>query len=143
MSLRGRAVAEPVRAPFTAYVGAVAEHVSEGYVRLSLITGPQHADSAGRVHTGVLTTVMDSVIGIGLGRLRDADARQRLGPHATIDMSTSFYAYAAPGDEIVCEGRVTHLSEAVAFGEADARRRSDGELLAKARLTFAISENRA
>jgi uncharacterized protein (TIGR00369 family) len=135
-------VAEPVRAPFTAYVGAVAEHVSEGYVRLSLVTGPQHADFAGRVHTGVLTTVMDSVIGIGLGRLREAGARRRLGPHATIDMSTSFYASAAPGDEIVCEGRVTRLGEAVAFGEADARRRSDGELLAQARLTFAIPESR-
>ena len=35
-------MAEAVRAPFTAYVGAVAERVSEGYVRLSLVTGPQH-----------------------------------------------------------------------------------------------------
>lgn len=129
---------EPVRAPFTAYVGAVAEHVSEGYVRLSLMTYPHHADNAGRVHTGVLTTVMDSVIGIGLGRLRGDAARQEQGPHATIDMNTSFYGYATPGDEIVFEGRVTRIGEGVAFGEAEAHRRSDGELLAKARLTFAI-----
>jgi len=129
-------VAEPVRAPFTAYVGAVAEEISEGYVRLALVTGPQHADANGWVHTGVLTTVMDSVIGIALGTLRGERGTYR--PHATIDMSTSFYAQATPGNEIIAEGRVTQLGDSVAFGEVEARRRSDSELLAKARLTFAI-----
>ena len=86
---------EPIRAPFAAYVGAVIEEVDEGRVRLSLVTGPQHADANGRVHTGVLTTVMDSVIGIALSRLRGETGTDR--PHATIDMSTSFYAHATPG----------------------------------------------
>ncbi len=129
---------EPVRAPFTAFIGAVAEQVSEGYVRLSLVTYPHHADSAGRVHAGVLTAVMDSVVGIGLGRLRGDAARQEEGPHATIDMSTSFFGYATPGDELVFEGKVTRIGEGVAFGEVETHRRGDNELLAKARLTFAI-----
>lgn len=127
---------EPIRAPFAAFVGAVLEEAGEGSVRLSLVTGPQHADANGRVHTGVLTTVMDSVIGIALSRLRGGGGNHR--PHATIDMSTSFYAHATPGDEFVAEGSVTELAELVAFGEVEARRRVDGELLAKARLTFAI-----
>jgi uncharacterized protein (TIGR00369 family) len=129
-------MAETLRAPFLAYVGAVAEEVSEGYVRLALVTGPQHADANGDVHTGALTTVMDSVIGIALGTLRGERVTRR--PHATIEMSTSFYAHATPGDELIAEGRVLQLSELVAFGEVEARRRGDGELLAKARLTFAI-----
>ena len=129
-------MSEPVHAPFTAYVGAVAEEISEGYVRLALVTGPQHADSNGWVHTGVLTTIMDSVIGIALGTLRGERGAYR--PHATIDMSASFYAHATPGDEFIAEGRVLQLGELVAFGEVESRRRSDGELLAKARLTFAI-----
>jgi acyl-coenzyme A thioesterase PaaI-like protein len=53
-------------------------------------------------------------------------------------MNTSFYGYATPGDEIVFEGRVTRIGDGVAFGEAEAHRRGDGELLAKARLTFVI-----
>lgn len=129
-------MSEPIRAPFTAYVGAVAEEIGEGRVRLALVTGPQHADANGWVHTGVLTTVMDSVIGIALGTLRGERGTYR--PHATIDMSTSFYAHATPGDEFVAEGRVTLLGELVAFGEVEARRRGDDALLAKARLTFAI-----
>jgi acyl-coenzyme A thioesterase 13 len=127
---------EPIRAPFAAFIGAIAEEMSEGYVRLSLQTGPQHADVNGWVHTGVLTAVMDSVIGIALGTLRGERGTYR--PHATIDMSTSFFSQATPGDEIVAEGRVIKVAERVAFGEVEARRRGDGELIAKARLTFAI-----
>jgi acyl-coenzyme A thioesterase 13 len=131
-------VPEPISAPFTRYIGTVAEEISEGGVRLSIQTGPQHADRWGRVHTGVLTSVMDSVIGMGLGRARGEGARESEGPHATIEMSTSFYANAMPGDEILAEGRVLRIDGPVAFGEVEAYRRSDLELLAKARLTFVI-----
>lgn len=127
----------PVRAPFTAFIGGMSEEIREGYARLTVQTGPEHVDRLGRVHSGVLTSLMDSVVGVSLGQLRGEEER-RARPHATIEMSTSFYAWAAPGDEIVAEGSVTHLAETVAFGEVEARRGSDSELLAKARLTFAI-----
>lgn len=136
-------MAEPVRAPFTAYIGGMAEEITEGYARVSVQTGPQHADASGCVHSGLLTSLMDSVIGIALGRLRGEGAREREGPHATIDMSTNFYAYATPGDEIICEGRVTRLEESVAFGDVEARRASDGEVLARAHLTFVIQRPRS
>ena len=129
---------EPISAPFTRYIGAVAEEISEGRVRLSVQTGPQHADRWGRIHTGVLTSVMDSVIGIGLGRARGEGAREAPRPHATIERSPSFYATARPGEEIGAEGRVLRIDGPVAFGEVEAHRRSDRELLAKARLTFII-----
>ena len=125
-------------APFTEFIGALIEEMSEGHGRLTLTTGPQHADSMGHVHPGVLTSVMDSVIGIALGRLRGPEARAKLGPHATIDMSTSFYGQVMPGEELVFEGRVVRLAERVAFGEVETRRASDGEVIAKARLTFAV-----
>jgi acyl-coenzyme A thioesterase PaaI-like protein len=131
-------MAEHPGAPFSAFIGAMLEEKSPGYSRLFLKTGPQHADAAGRVHTGALTSIMDSAIGIALGRLRGEAAREKYGPHATIAMSTSFFGSATPGDEIVFEGRVTSASDGAAFGEVEARRRSDGEAIAKAHLTFAI-----
>lgn len=131
---------EPVSAPFTAYIGGMLEEAGEDWVRLSVDTGPQHADRWGRVHTGLLTSVMDSVIGIALGRARNKAGS--VGPHATIEMSTSFYAAATPGDRILAEGRVTQFAEHFAFGEVEAHRESDGELIAKARLTFAIPGRR-
>jgi uncharacterized protein (TIGR00369 family) len=119
----------------------VAEETGEGYARLSVQTGPEHADALGNIHTGVLTSVMDSVIGIALGRLRGRDMLER-GPHATIEMTTSFHTHAAPGSGIVAEGRVVHLGDDVAFGEVEARL-AEGVVLAKARLTFALPARRA
>jgi len=135
-------MAEPVGAPFTAYIGGMLEEISEGYAHISLQTNAGHADALGNIHTGVLTSLMDSAIGIALGRLRGEGARELEGPHATIEMSTTFYAQASPGDELRIEGRVTSLTQRFAFGEVEARREADGELLAKARLTFAIPGGR-
>jgi acyl-coenzyme A thioesterase PaaI-like protein len=122
------------------HVGALVEDGGEDWVRLSLQTDERHADRWGRIHTGVLTSVMDSVIGIALGRARGEAGRGR--PHATIEMNTSFYAQGVPGDHLVSEGRIMQLAELYAFGEVDARRSSDGALLAKARMTFAIPGRR-
>jgi len=129
-------------APFTAFIGALVDEMSEGYGRLTLATGPQHADASGHVHTGVLTSVMDSVIGIALGRLRGEEARRTQGAHATIEMSTSFYSQAVPGDELIFEGQVVRLAGRVAFGEVETRRAGDGVPIARARLTFAVPGSR-
>jgi uncharacterized protein (TIGR00369 family) len=125
-------------APFTAYIGALLEEKREGYSRLSLKTGPQHADVTGSVHPGVLTSVMDSVIGIGLARLRAEGGSSTPGPHATISMTTNFYAPVSPGEDLVFEGRVVRRSQRIAFGEVETRRAGDNEVIATARLTFAI-----
>lgn len=135
-------MAEAPGAPFAAYIGAMLEEKGEGFSRLSLQTGSQHIGTDGNVHEGVLTSLMDSVIGIGLARLRGDEALARQGPHATIGMSTSFFEQAAPGEELIFEGRVTYLAARVAFGEVETRRAVDGEVIAKARLTFAIPGQR-
>jgi uncharacterized protein (TIGR00369 family) len=129
---------EPVRAPFAAHIGGVMKEAGEGWIRLLVQTTSAHADPFGHVHKGVLTALMDSTIGIALGRMRgEEQARQR--PHATIDMSASFLADALAGDLVLTEGRITRLGERIAFGEAEARLAEGGELLARASLTFAIS----
>ncbi len=125
------------QAAFTQFIGARVEALGEGVCRLSLTVGPQHLDRRGALHTGVLTTLLDSSIGIGLGHLRRDEVRRR--PHATIEMNASFHAEAHAGDEIEVEGRVIHRGRTIAFGESVARRPSDGETLALSRLTFAIS----
>jgi len=132
-------VPETPGAPFTAYIGALLDGAGDDWVRLTIQTGPDHADRWGRIHTGVLTSVMDSVIGIALGRAKSQAGVP--GTHATIDMNTSFYANATPGDFIICEGRITQLAEQFAFGEVDART-EPGALIAKSRLTFALQGRR-
>jgi acyl-coenzyme A thioesterase PaaI-like protein len=57
-------------------------------------------------------------------------------------MSTTFLAPVSPGNAVVIEGRILQMQAAVAFGEADARLRDSGEVVAKARVTFAIQRRR-
>ena len=111
--------------------------VNEGCVQLEVTTRPEHADSSGIVHPGVLTSLMDSTIGIALGRLRGGKEQEREGPRAPIEMNSNFHASARPGDTVVAEGRVTRLADRFAFGEAEARL-ADRGLLARARFTCAI-----
>ena len=124
------------QAAFTKHIGARVEEIGEGVCRLSLTVGPNHLDRHGVLHTGVLMSLMDASIGIALGYLRGDEVRHR--PHATIEMNTSFLAEGQPGDEIEVEGRVIRKGRSIAFGEAEARRRADREVLALGRLTFAI-----
>lgn len=129
-----------MQASFTEFIGARVERVDEGVCLLSLTVEPRHLDTRGVLHTGVLTSLMDATIGIGLGYLRRDEVRHR--PHATIEMNASFLVDGREGDEIEVEGRVTRQGRSIAFGESVARRRPDGEVLALSRLTFAISSHR-
>ena len=124
-------------APFTTFIGAEMEELRGGYARLSLVLQPRHTNPNGVMHGGVITTLMDSALGLSLGVLRGEEAFR--SPHATIDMNAGFLAGARPGDRIVVEGRVIHMGRSIAFGEAEARR-NDGDLIAKGRLTFAIRD---
>ena len=133
---------ELVSAPFTAFIGAAWEEKRDGYGRIVMETGPDHADHLGFVHAGAIASLMDTVIGASLGEMRGDEAR-RARPHATISMSATYYDRAPAGEAIVAEGEVTYDGGGLAYGEVEARRKSDNGLLARSRLTFAITEQRS
>ena len=127
-----------IRVPFVELVGLRVEEAQEGYSRLSLTLDDRHTNPNGVMHGGVVATVMDSAAAVALGRLR-GERMRRDNPHATVDMNVALISAARPGDELIVEGRVLKLRRSVAFCEAEARRVADGELIAKGRFTFAIS----
>lgn len=118
-------------------VGAKEEEMSEGYGRLSLVVEERHTNPHGIAHGGVATTLMDSAAAMALVGLRGQEERRRR-PQATVEMNASLIAPAYPGDELVAEARVLSLRRSVASVEAEIHRRSDNELIAKGRFTFAI-----
>ena len=130
-------IEERESSPFMELIGGRMEELREGYARLSLMLEPRHTNPHGVMHGGVITSLMDEVLGGVIASLRGMEV-MRTAPHATIEMNASFLATARPGDEIVVEGRVLRLGRTVAFGEAEARRLGDGELIAKGRFAFAI-----
>lgn len=130
----------PQGSAFLALIGGQMEEMSEGYMRISLVLGPQHTNPNGVMHGGVVTALMDEAIGGAIAGQRGMEV-MREAPHATVEMNASFMAAARPGDRIVVEGRVLRLGRSMAFGEAEASR--DGELIAKGRMAFAIISRRA
>jgi uncharacterized protein (TIGR00369 family) len=122
-----------LRVPFVNRTGATLVERRHGFSQLALEVSPGHCDRFGFLHGGVATTLMDSACAIALREIRGESATR----HASIEMNASFLGQAAPGDNLVVEGRILRLEDRVAFGEA-AMRRGDGELIATARVTFGI-----
>lgn len=131
-----------VVSPFTAYLGVELEEAREdGYVRLVLDGEERHTRGDGVIHAGAVLTMMDSSLGLAI-RLKRGAAESQRAPHATIDMNASFIRPVLPGDRVIVEGRVRELGEVVVTGEAEARRASDGELVATSRLTFVVGRRK-
>lgn len=122
---------------FVEFVGGRLEEWREGYVRLVLRLQERHTNPHGLMHGGVITTLMDEVLGGVIASVRGMEAMWK-APHATVDMNVTFLSNARAGDEIFVEGRVLKIGRSVAFGEAEARRRRDQALIAKGRFTFTI-----
>jgi acyl-CoA thioesterase len=126
-----------VRSRFVRALGADLEEKTPGSSRMSLLLTDDHAGSDGRAHGGVITTLLDSALAIALRDMRGEGASR----HSSVEMNTSFLSAAMPGDRVTVCAEIVQLGQAVAFGEAEARR-DDGELVAKARVTFAIQQAR-
>lgn len=123
--------------PFLNLVGAAVEEAREGYARLSLTLEHKHTNPNMVMHGGVVTTLLDETLAIAVGVTRGMDT-VREQPHTAIEMNTSFLAAAREGDELVVEGHLLKSGRTVFFGEAEAKRKSDGALIAKGRVTFVV-----
>ena len=121
------------------YLAAVVDWFSRCVLawRMSITLEEHHTNPRGVMHGGVVTTLMDEALGGVIASVRGLET-MFAAPHATVEMNAGFLAGARPGDRVVVEARVLRLGRRVAFGEAEARRDGDGELIAKGRMTFVI-----
>ncbi len=123
-------------------LGGKIDSLEEGVCVMSLALDEKHMNPNGVLHGGVLTTLMDEATGHAIVTIRGLEAMAET-PHATVDMSVSFLSGARAGDELVCEARTLRLGRAIAFAEAEVRRKGSGDLIAKGRFTYAILQKRS
>jgi uncharacterized protein (TIGR00369 family) len=129
-----------ITSPFVSLLGVEIAAQGDSYACIRLAVASSHAGTDGRAHGGVLTALLDTACALALWGARKEEARERA--HASIEMSASFLSDVAVGDVIVAEGRVLRLGRQVAFAESEARRASDGQIVGRAAVTFAIQEPR-
>lgn len=114
--------------PFLELCGVRALSKEKGRTRLRVTAGPEHDNSFGRAHGGLIMTLLDVAMG--------SAARSVLGDEArimTLNMQTQFLE-AAMG-ELTAEGRVVRAGKTLIYCEGDVRD-AEGRLLARASGSF-------
>ena len=115
--------------PFVDHLGVVVDHMEPGKAILSLDPKPEHYNSWGGVHGGVIMTLLDIAMAIA-GRSFDPVNLSGV----TVDMSTSFIS---PGKgKQIATGRVVAQSTSLWRCEAEIHNASNNALVARAIGTF-------
>ncbi len=115
--------------PFLAHLGVLIERMEPGHAVLTLEPRPEHHNSWGGVHGGVIMTLLDVCMAVA-GRAHDPANLSGV----TVDMSSSFIA---PGKgKQIAEGRVIAQSRTLWRCEGEIRNASDNSLVARSLGTF-------
>jgi uncharacterized protein (TIGR00369 family) len=121
--------------PAAALVGFEPSYVMPGRVVFAYEPREEHYNTLGAVHGGILTTVLDTVMGCAVHSKLDVGVAP-----VTIELKTSFVRPVTLGSGILrAEGTVVHPGSRVATAEARLEG-EDGTLYAHASSTWLISK---
>ena len=113
------------RIPFIGLLGIATDELGRGTAKLSLPVRAELTNSMGKVHGGVIMSLLDVAL---------CTAARTLHPDSqgviTINLSTSFIG-AAEGERLLAEARVLKDGRSMSFVEGEVRN-ADGSLVAKA-----------
>ena len=117
----------PNPCPFSALIGPVQRRrVGDGFV-YGLRVGPQHTNSIGIMHGGLITAFLDEVIGEIVNDLANRK-------HITVQFSTTFLSKAQVGDLLECDCDIVRATRSMTFIQA--RLNVNGEAIASATAIF-------
>jgi acyl-CoA thioesterase len=125
----------PSRFPFIEHVGLVFEEHRAGFSKCTLQVEPQHFNSSGVVHGGVVFTMADT--GMGAALLSELKEGEKC---ATIEIKINYFRPVVAG-VITCTTQLVHRGKSVAHLESSVQ--VEGHLVARASGNFAIFKPRA
>jgi uncharacterized protein (TIGR00369 family) len=101
----------------------------EGRVTFTARADGRHLNPMGGVHGGFAATVMDTATGLPVHTMLEAGVG-----YGTVDLNVKMMRPVPRDQDLVAEGRVTHISKSLAVSEATLKTQ-DGKLLASATAT--------
>lgn len=116
--------------PYGDFLGIEMLDYGDGEARCRLELKPQHLNTGGRVHGGVLTSLADTTAGIAVRSIRPEGKLT-----ATTDLGISFIR-PPKGAELVAAAQVIHQGRQLYRVEVEIL--SAGKLVAKSNATFMI-----
>ncbi|HWL86376.1 MAG TPA: PaaI family thioesterase [Polyangiaceae bacterium] len=100
-------------------------------VQVGLTLRPEHCNSRGLVHGGVIAVLADNAMGLSCG-----SALPSVEGLVTVSLSVDYVAVAKVGQWLQIEPRVLKTGKLMAF--ADALAKADGAIIARASATFRV-----
>jgi uncharacterized protein (TIGR00369 family) len=117
---------------FHDWVGMALTSLGNGEATVELEVGPDHLNLMGVLHGGVISSLADAAMGVGmLSALDDG------WTHLTTSLQVTFLAPGTLGDRVSARGRVLKRGRRFGYAEADVER-PDGTLLARATASYLI-----
>ncbi len=114
--------------------------LTNGTLQLAIRIGPEHCNSRGQLHGGVIATLADNACGLTLGTALSATAQvPEQGPTSgivTTSLSVDYLAVAKLGQWLQVEPRVVKASRN--SGVIDALITADGHTIARANAAFRV-----
>lgn len=121
---------------FTTLVGIDVEEILTDYCRMRMPFRPELEQAAGVVHGGAIATLLDSVVVPAVGCAYEADQN-----FSTVDFHAT-YLSALVQEDAVAEGWVVKRGRSTVFCEAEIVGAPSGKLIARALLTYNVSQRR-
>lgn len=119
---------------FPGLLGLIVEDVRVDYCRMRLPFRTALMQGAGVMHGGALASLLDAVVVPAVGSTLHTKVR-----FATVDLHVQ-YIGALVDDDAVAEGWVVKRGRRTAFCESEVRAASSDRLIARAVLTYSISD---
>ncbi|MFA8438566.1 PaaI family thioesterase [Pueribacillus sp. YX66] len=120
---------------FRQFIGVQIEEINEGTAVIALPFNEKLLQSANMIHGGVLSVLIDSVIGTAIRSVLNDDTFA-----VTAEMNVNYFRPAMKGT-IRAKGKVINKGRSLVVGSADIFS-EDGKLLATGRATYAIKEKK-
>ncbi len=119
-----------IHIPFAEYLGVRAHKQENGELEITLALRPEHHNSWGAAHGGVILSVLDMVMGLSAKSV-DAQASGAI----TIELKTNFIQMVTT--RLRAKAKATRMGRTLIFVEGELFN-EDGELAAKASGTFKL-----
>jgi len=118
--------------PFLRALGAKLARADHGLAEIVLTVAPDHENSWGVAHGGVVMTLLDVAMARAGRTLLEREGEEPMSA-VTVEMKTSFFRPAV--GELLARGKVLHRSTTMAYCEAELLD-NKGQLVAKSLGTF-------
>ncbi len=116
--------------PFIRFFGANIVETARGYARIAIPLKPEHANSYGMAHGGVVAAVVDMAAGIALRTLKVRVI--------TVETAVNYFLPTAIGDVLTVEARLAHEGRKLLHAEVQVSN-GEGTMVAKGRAIFYIT----